>query len=156
MCGKVIISRNHLFTQQLCAKIRCARKFSHLYQGKKIIQFTFILTLSNALSNLVLLKFRVLCLVDRNYQCLEKVYISTSEQGYYRASLVRTTYSVLKRSAHQHGTLYFGTISIRKVFTGSYTIRVSTYIYTESFLNDYYFQTPSVQPPCSVVLLNNL
>ena len=30
MREKLIISRNHLFAQRLCAKIRCARKFSEL------------------------------------------------------------------------------------------------------------------------------
>ena len=27
---KIVVSRNHLFAQQLCTKIRCARKFSEL------------------------------------------------------------------------------------------------------------------------------
>ena len=41
MREKIIISRNHLFAQRLCAKIRCVRKFSELRYLKNPNQRSF-------------------------------------------------------------------------------------------------------------------
>ena len=39
MREKIVVSRNHLFTQRLCAKFRCARKFSELMYLERLIAF---------------------------------------------------------------------------------------------------------------------